>query len=60
MKKGKVTGGLKKLHIEKVSALYSTPKIIRLIKSISVSWAGECSCAWERTEMPTNFLVGKR
>jgi hypothetical protein len=60
MKKREVVRGLKKLHIEEVSAFYSTLKIIRLIKSISISWAGECSCTWERTEMPTNILVGKR
>jgi hypothetical protein len=60
MKKGKVTGGFKKLHFEEVPALYFIPKIIRLIKSISKSWAGECSCAWERREMHTHFLVAKR
>jgi len=46
MKKGKVTGGFKKLHMEEVPALYSILKIIRLIKSINNSWAGECSYAW--------------
>jgi len=55
MKKGKVTRGFKKPHIEEAPASYSILKIIRLIKSISKSWAGECSCAWERREMRTNF-----
>ena len=57
---GKVTGGFKELLIEEVPALYSILIIIRLIKSISKSLAGECCCAWERREMGTHFLVARR
>jgi len=60
MKKGKVTRVFKKLHIEEVPALYSILKIIRLIKSLNKSWTGECSCARERREVRTNFLVARR
>jgi hypothetical protein len=32
-KRGAVTGGWRKLHIEKLHNLYSSPSIIRMIKS---------------------------
>jgi hypothetical protein len=35
-----VTGGWKKLHNEELHNLYSSPSIIRIIKSRRVKWAG--------------------
>jgi hypothetical protein len=39
-KSGEVTGGWEKLHNEKLRNLYSSPTIIRLIKSRRMRWAG--------------------
>jgi hypothetical protein len=38
-KRDEVTGGLRKLHNEELHDLYSSPNIIRLIKS-RMKWAG--------------------
>jgi hypothetical protein len=38
-KRGKVTGGWSKLHNEELSDLYSSPSIIRMIKSRRKRWA---------------------
>jgi hypothetical protein len=35
-----VTGGWKKLHNEELHGLYSSPNIIRMIKSRRMRWAG--------------------
>jgi hypothetical protein len=43
-KRGEVTGGWRKLHNEELHHLYSSPSIIRMIKSRRMRWAeGECS-----------------
>jgi hypothetical protein len=39
-KKDKVTGGYRKLHNEELHNLYSSPSIIRMIKSRRMRWAG--------------------
>jgi hypothetical protein len=39
-KRDEVTGGLRKLHNEELHNLYSSPSIIRMIKSRRMSWAG--------------------
>jgi hypothetical protein len=39
-KKDKVTGELRKLHNEELRDLYSSPSIIRIIKSKRMRWAG--------------------
>jgi hypothetical protein len=39
-KRDEVTGGWRKLHNEALHNLYSSPSIIRMIKSRSVRWAG--------------------
>jgi hypothetical protein len=39
-KRDEVTGGLKKLHNEELHNLYSSPNIIRMIKSRRMRWAG--------------------
>jgi hypothetical protein len=40
MKRNEVTGEWRKLHDEELHNLYSSPNIIRMIKSIRVRWAG--------------------
>jgi hypothetical protein len=49
-KRDEVTGGWRKLHNEKLHNMYSSPSIIRMIKSSRMRWAG-------RNEYRT--LVGK-
>jgi hypothetical protein len=39
-KRDEVTGGWKKLHSEELRDLYSSPSIIRIIKSMRMRWAG--------------------
>ena len=39
-KKGEITGGWRKLHITELHALYSSPNIIRSLKSRRLRWAG--------------------
>jgi hypothetical protein len=39
-KRAEVTGSLRKLHNEELHNLYSSPSIIRIIKSRRMRWAG--------------------
>jgi hypothetical protein len=39
-KRDEVTGGWRKLHNEKLNNLYTSPSIIRIIKSRRMRWAG--------------------
>jgi hypothetical protein len=39
-KRDEVTGGWRKLHNEELQNLYSSPNIIRMIKSRRMKWAG--------------------
>jgi hypothetical protein len=39
-KRDEVTGGWRKLHNEEGHNLYSSPSIIRMMKSRSMGWAG--------------------
>jgi hypothetical protein len=39
-KRDEVTGGWRKLHNEELNNLYSSPSIIRMIKSRRMIWAG--------------------
>jgi hypothetical protein len=39
-KRNEVTGGWRKLHNEELHNLYSSPSIIRMIKSRRIRWAG--------------------
>jgi hypothetical protein len=42
-KKDEVTGGWRKLHNEELHNLYSSPSIIRMIKSRRMRWAGHAA-----------------
>jgi hypothetical protein len=39
-KRDEVMGGWRKLHNEELHNLYSSPNIIRMIKSMRMRWAG--------------------
>jgi hypothetical protein len=39
-KRDEVTGGWRKLHNEELHRLYSSPSIIRMVKSRRMRWAG--------------------
>jgi hypothetical protein len=39
-KRDEVTGGWRKLHNDELHSLYSSPSIIRMIKSRRMRWAG--------------------
>jgi hypothetical protein len=47
-KRDELTGGWeKKLHCEELHNLYSSPIIIRVLKSRKMSWAGHVACMEE-------------
>ena len=46
-----VKGEWRKLHIEKLNDLYSTPSIFRVIKSRRMRWAGHVARLWERRDV---------
>jgi hypothetical protein len=43
LKRDEATGEWRKLHNEELRDLYSSPSIIRIIKSRRMRWAGVCS-----------------
>jgi hypothetical protein len=47
-RRDEVTGEWRKLHNKEVHNLYSSPDIIRQIKSRRMRWAGHVAWAWER------------
>jgi hypothetical protein len=47
-KRYEVTGEWRRLHNEELHALYSSPNIIRVIKSRRLMWAGHVACMGER------------
>jgi hypothetical protein len=53
-----VTGGWRKLHNEELHNLYSSPGIIRIIKSRRMRWVGHVARMGEKNNMYT-LLVGK-
>jgi hypothetical protein len=57
-KKEKVTGEWRRLHSKELYALYSTPNIIRVIRSRRVRWAGHVARMRERRGAD-RILVGK-
>jgi hypothetical protein len=55
-KRDEVTGEWRKLHNEELNILYSSPDIIRQIKSRIMRWAGHVACMGEeRREKCTRF-----
>jgi hypothetical protein len=58
-----VTGGWRKLHNEKLHNLYSSPSIIRIIKSRRMRWAGHVARIGEKSNayrILVRKLEGKR
>jgi hypothetical protein len=53
-----VTGGWRKLHNEELHNLYSSPSIIRIIKSSGMRWAGHVAGMGEKRNV-YRLLVGK-
>jgi hypothetical protein len=53
-----VTGGWRKLHNEELRDLYSSPSIIRIIKSLRMKWAGHVARMGEKGNAH-NLLMGK-
>jgi hypothetical protein len=52
------TGAWRKLHNEELHKLYSSPNIIRTIKSRRVRWVGNVACMQEMRNV-SKILVGK-
>jgi len=57
-RRDKVPGEWRKLHIEELNNLYSSPSIVRVIKSRRMRWVGYVECMGERRCM-YRVLVGK-
>jgi hypothetical protein len=57
-KRDEVTGGCRKLHNEECHNLYSSPSIIRMIKSRRMGWAGHLA-RMEAKRNAYGILVGK-
>jgi hypothetical protein len=45
-RRDEVTGGWRKLHNEELRDLYSSPGIIRMVKSRRMRWAGHVAKLW--------------
>jgi hypothetical protein len=56
-KRFEVTGGWRKLHNEELRNLYSSPSIIRIIKSRRMEWAGHLALMGEKRNA-SRLLVG--
>jgi hypothetical protein len=57
-KRVEVTGGWRKLHNEELHGLYSSPSIVRVIKTRSMRWAGPVARMGE-VRGAYNILVGR-
>jgi hypothetical protein len=55
-----VTGGWRKLHNEELHNLYSSPSMIRMIKSRRVRWVGHVARMGRRGRMLVGKPEGKR
>jgi hypothetical protein len=58
LKRDDIIGGWRKLHNEELHNLYSSPDIIRRIKSRRMRWAGHVACMGEKRNA-YRVLVGK-
>jgi hypothetical protein len=54
-----ITGGLRKLHVEELHNVYTSPDIIRMIQSRSIRWTGHVAGMGE-TRNAYRVLVGKQ
>jgi hypothetical protein len=57
-KRYEVTGGWRKLHSEVLHSLYSSPSVIRMIKSGRMKWAGHVARMGKKRNA-CRMLVGK-
>jgi hypothetical protein len=57
-KRDEVTGEWRKLHIEELHDLYSSPSIIRIIKARRLRWVGHVARMGEKRNA-YRLLVGK-
>jgi len=57
-RKDEVTGEWRKAHNEELNDLYTSPKILRVIKSRKMRWEGHVACMGERRGVH-RVLVGK-
>ena len=57
-RRDEVTGEWRRLHNEELNDLYSSPNIVRVIKSRRMRWAGHVALMGEEREF-YRFLVGK-
>jgi hypothetical protein len=57
-KRDEVTGEWRKLHNEELHKLYSSPDIIRQVKSSRIRWVGHVACMGEGRKV-YKVLVGK-
>ena len=57
-KRDEVTGEWRKLHSEELNDLYSSPNIVRVIKSRRMRWAGHVALMGESRDI-YRILVGK-
>jgi hypothetical protein len=57
-KRDEVTGGWRKLHNEELHVLYSSPSIVRVIKTRRMRWAGHVVRMGE-VRSAYNILVGR-
>jgi hypothetical protein len=58
LKRDEVIGGWRKLHNEELDNLYSSPSIIRMIKSMRMKWARHVALMGEK-RAAFRILVGK-
>jgi hypothetical protein len=58
-KRAEVTGEWRKLHNEELHDLYSSPSIIRIIKSRRMRWTGHVARMREKKRNAYRLLVGR-